>query len=301
MTNVFQPIIAGVDDSPAGALAGAVGWRLAEVGRTQCFLIYAVRSLIIPPGGVPGMADDSLLRSTILQGARERLLESLQGNVPQESLGSVDVRVGTAARVLSEVAAERDAGLIVVGGKKHPTLGRWLGGSTAHQAVRIAQVPVLITTDTATAIKRILVAVDLSPVATMALEAAQRYARLLDAELRVMHTIEDVPFALDYPALVDPNALTARVSEVLEQSVWPSITLPGTERVIRHGAPKTAIKHEVDRWGADLVVVGSHGKGWVDRLLLGSVTEQLISSLPASLLIVPMRDQESTSSSRQPS
>jgi nucleotide-binding universal stress UspA family protein len=296
MVNVFQPIVAGVDGSPAGALAGAVGWRMAQMGGAQCLLIHAVRNLMIPPGGVPGMADESLLRNTILRGARERLLETLQGNVPEDSLGSVEVRVGAAARVLSEVAAERDAGLIVVGGKRHPTL-RWLGGSTAHQSVRIAHVPVLITTDTATAIKRILVAVDLSRVAAIALETAERYARLFNAELRVMHAIEDVPFALDYPALVDPDALTARVSEVLEQSVWPEITYPGAERVIRHGAPKAAIKSEVNRWGAHLVVVGSHGKGWVDRLLLGSVTEQLISSLPTSLLVVPMCDRESTASS----
>jgi len=35
------------------------------------------------------------------------------------------------------------------------------------------------------------------------------------------------------------------------------------------------------------VVVGSHGKGWVDRLLLGSTTERLLDQLPASLLVVP--------------
>jgi universal stress protein family protein len=35
------------------------------------------------------------------------------------------------------------------------------------------------------------------------------------------------------------------------------------------------------------VVVGSHGKGWVERLLIGSVTERLLNQLPSSLLVVP--------------
>ena len=40
-------------------------------------------------------------------------------------------------------------------------------------------------------------------------------------------------------------------------------------------------------WGADLVVLGSHGKGWVDRMLLGSTTERLLSHLPTSMLVIP--------------
>jgi hypothetical protein len=35
--------------------------------------------------------------------------------------------------------------------------------------------------------------------------------------------------------------------------------------------------------------VGSHGKGWVDRALLGTVTERLLNQLPVSLLVVPVR------------
>jgi nucleotide-binding universal stress UspA family protein len=295
MVNVLKPIIAGVDATKDGAWAGAVAWRVAEKAGAQCILVYAARDLMIPPGGIPGLADMSQVRNTILRMARERVLEGLRGNVPEESLDAVEVRIGAAPRVLVEVAAERDAGLIVVGGKKHRALGRWMGGSTAHQTVRIANVPVMITTDTASLIERVLAAVDLSPAAAPTIEVAQRYARLFDAELRVMHSIEDVPFAIEYPALVDPDALTARVSEVLESSVWPKITCAGAERVVRHGAARVTIETEVNRWGAHLVVVGSHGKGWVDRFLIGSVTQRLITALPSSLLIVPVSDEASSS------
>jgi nucleotide-binding universal stress UspA family protein len=43
----------------------------------------------------------------------------------------------------------------------------------------------------------------------------------------------------------------------------------------------------VRRGPAALLVLGTHGSGWVDRLLLGSTTEKVLARLPASLLVVP--------------
>jgi nucleotide-binding universal stress UspA family protein len=45
---------------------------------------------------------------------------------------------------------------------------------------------------------------------------------------------------------------------------------------------------EASEWQADVLVVGSHGKGWAQRVLLGSVTERLINHLPTSLLVAPV-------------
>jgi len=45
---------------------------------------------------------------------------------------------------------------------------------------------------------------------------------------------------------------------------------------------------EASDWQADVLVVGSHGKGWAQRVLLGSVTERLINHLPTSLLVAPV-------------
>lgn len=300
MVNVLKPIVAGVDTSADGAWGAAVAWDIGKRASAQCILVHAVREVIIPPGGVPGMADEAQLRDTTLRAARARVLEKLRGNVPEECLDAVETRIGSTARVLTGIAAERDAGLIVLGGKRHLALGRWLGGSTAHQTVRLSDVPVLITTDSAAKIRRVLVTVDLSTAAGPTIEIAERYARLFDAELRVMHTIEGVSFAVEHPALVDPEALTARVSEVLEQSIWPMITYPGADRIIRHGALQATIEQEVNRWGAHLVVVGSHGKGWIDRLLVGSLTERLVSALPASMLVVPARDVAGTPRPSEP-
>jgi nucleotide-binding universal stress UspA family protein len=52
--------------------------------------------------------------------------------------------------------------------------------------------------------------------------------------------------------------------------------------------------NEAAAWRADVVVVGSHGKGWVDRLLIGSVTEDLLNNLPCAVLVVPVPKPERT-------
>lgn len=58
------------------------------------------------------------------------------------------------------------------------------------------------------------------------------------------------------------------------------------------GQPKRRIPEEADAWGADLVVVGSHGYGIWDRLLLGSVSQAVASHAPCSVEIVRRPETE---------
>jgi nucleotide-binding universal stress UspA family protein len=66
-------------------------------------------------------------------------------------------------------------------------------------------------------------------------------------------------------------------------------TLRVTEEMLE-GQPKRRIPEEAEAWGADLVVVGSHGHGFWDRLLLGSVSRAVASHAPCSVEIVRRRE-----------
>lgn len=58
------------------------------------------------------------------------------------------------------------------------------------------------------------------------------------------------------------------------------------------GPPKRRIPEEAEAWGADLVVVGSHGYGFWDRLLLGSVSQAVATHAPCSVEIVRRPQEE---------
>ena len=173
----------------------------------------------------------------------------------------------------------------MLGGKHHSTLGRWLGGSTGLSVARSMLVPLLVTVREP-AIRRVLVAVDQSLAARPTLATAQRYATLFGAELRALSVIEPPPALLDLP---QPDAAEQYrlLEEMVARDIWPLIRAPGVDTLLRHGAALETVEREASEWRADLLVVGSHGKGSVKRMVVGSVTERLINHLPTSLLVVP--------------
>ena len=63
------------------------------------------------------------------------------------------------------------------------------------------------------------------------------------------------------------------------------------ETVVREGDPRSTIIDEAEGWGADLIVVGSHGRTGLKRLFLGSVAQAIVSHAPCSVEVVRRRAQ----------
>ncbi len=200
----------------------------------------------------------------------------------------MEVRVGRAGPVLARLAAESSPALVAVGGKHHGPLARAFGGSTAHYLLHTLDVPLLVAGSQAARPRRILVAVDLSYATPPALAAARRLAHWLNARLRVLHVVEPVLIPMEVPLAANLEDVMRRSREAYDEIVTSQLGLREEDRVIRAGAAAATIAAEAVAFDADLVVLGSHGKGWVDRLLVGSVTEELVGALPASLVIVPV-------------
>lgn len=67
---------------------------------------------------------------------------------------------------------------------------------------------------------------------------------------------------------------------------FPGEKAPAIETSVVSGSPREVIVDEAKEWGADLIVVGSHGYGFWDRMLLGSVSDAVIHHAPCSVLVV---------------
>jgi nucleotide-binding universal stress UspA family protein len=281
-----KPIVAGIDGSPASLRAAALASKLAAAAKTRCQLVHAVPDgrLARAVGTVPVHARGLFER--VLAEARREIAARLQGIVAPAVVQALEVRAGRAARVLADAVARHSAALVVLGGKRRGVMARALSGSTAHYLVRTLDVPVLVTARPSPR-GRVLVAADLSHAATPTLETAAALARLLDAHLRVMHVVEPIRYGRVVPRSPDEQTFFRESVETFRRLASTFAHVAESDMVVRQGEAAKAIAAEATRWGADVVVVGSHGKGIVDRFLIGSTTEWLLNVLPTSLLIVP--------------
>ncbi|MBI4419882.1 MAG: universal stress protein [Gemmatimonadetes bacterium] len=284
----WKPIVAGVDLSAEGIRAAVTAAKLAQTAGTDCYLVHAVRDPWTEAALAQIPMDVRQLNRIVLDSARAQLLKALTGKVPEAMFQRMDTRFGPAAAVLDEAVEELDAELVVLGGKHHSALGRWIGGSTAHHMVRRTDVPILVNGPGDGRIRRVLAAVDVSSAARPTLYAAERLARLFGSDLRALHVVEPAPLLPELPIGLNDEDVVRRAEEELERSVWPLIDSSAAERLVRRGPAAETIAGVARSWEADVVVVGSHGRGWVDRILIGSVTERLLNLLPSSLLVVPI-------------
>jgi nucleotide-binding universal stress UspA family protein len=140
-------------------------------------------------------------------------------------------------------------------------------------------------------IRRILCATDLSPASGPAWEEARRLAALLKAELRLLYVVASVPVPLEgyfppdlYQEVIEGEDREAR--ERLARLVGDSAsTLAITTRVER-GAPAARILAVAAEDTADLLVLGTHGRSGLDRLVLGSVADRVTRSAPCPVVTV---------------
>ncbi len=282
----WGPIVVGVDTSAEAAAAAALACRLARLTGTQCRLVHATRDVWAPLAAVEATQVNEMQR--LLQAvARQQVTEVLRGHASPEVIDTLDVRLGHAPVVLQQAIEEHHAGLVILGGKHHTALERWLGGSTSLHVVRGAAVPVLIAAGAPVAIRRVLVAADLSGAARPTIAVAERFAALVGAEVRVISVFEPLPTLAGMPS-VDTAGYYQLSEELLQRDIWPLVKSRGAQKLVRHGMAVETLLRETHDWAADVLVVGSHGKGWAQRILLGSVTERLINHLPTSLLVVPV-------------
>ena len=143
--------------------------------------------------------------------------------------------------------------------------------------------------------RTILVATDGSPYSEAAGDHAIDLARAYDASLRVITVVEmDVAFseAISEQMLADLEARGQQAVDTIATRARDRGVADVDGEVVR-GTPHRAILDDAHEHGADLVVVGTHGRRGLDRLLLGSVAERVLRAADVPVLIVrEKRDDE---------
>jgi nucleotide-binding universal stress UspA family protein len=137
--------------------------------------------------------------------------------------------------------------------------------------------------------QRILIAVDGSPLAAHAADVGIELARALDGELALIFVVDP---ALSYaPEGGVPATELIKLAEQdgkrLLAEFRPRATLQGPPlEFVQIGTPAHEIVKAAKEWPADIIVIASHGRSGVGRLLLGSVAEGVMRHAPCAVLVV---------------
>jgi nucleotide-binding universal stress UspA family protein len=274
------PVVVGVDGS-APALR-AVRWAAREAERlgAELRVVHAGG----PESGFEWVDDRAALaaaeRATAAEAARIAGEEA--PSLPVEQV----VRSGSPVPLLVEES--RGARLLVTGTRGLGGVAGLLVGSVAVGLTARAQCPVVVVREeAATPEGPVLVGVDGSPLSTAALAFAFRAAAARKVPVVAVHAWSDLAFDPSTAAMIDWEAVRREETDLLgEQLAGPVQAHPDVEvrRVVRMDRPARVLVDESA--GAQLVVVGSHGRGGLRGLVLGSVGHALLHGAHCPVAVV---------------
>jgi nucleotide-binding universal stress UspA family protein len=143
------------------------------------------------------------------------------------------------------------------------------------------------------AFKNILVATDFGEASQLALEYARVLADRFDAGLRILHVVETpAPMGTEL-SLPDLTATNARaLQEAQQRLAEPMNRVPGDDvigQVLVGNAAAKIVEYAADH-DVDLIVMGTHGRRALARLVMGSVAERVVRTAPCPVFTV--RDME---------
>jgi universal stress protein A len=150
-------------------------------------------------------------------------------------------------------------------------------------------------------IRHVLLPTDYSNLARNAAVYARSLAELYRATLHVVHVLERVPAAAPGPDVTGlalgvpgPEALAA-VQEATSRFVedhLPDLAIPVVTRVLE-GSPDIQIARYAAGASIDLIVIGTHARGVVKRIFLGSTSKSVLEHAPCPVMMVPLALVES--------
>lgn len=294
----LRKIVVGVDFSPGAEVAAARAAEVAAQTGAELVLIHAATIAEEPDVPASMRPTANALRGILTERlARDRaaiadLRERLQGGGITVSQLLIDRDPDDA---LVEAATELGADLIVTGTRDRGRLRRWLLGSVAEQVVRAASCSVLVTRggDPDRGFERIVVGTDFSPAAEGALARAVELARP-GATIDAVHCFHVPLLSLTTAADAVPvEGYDSLRAELLadahahgDAALAAHAAAPVTIRFhLKEESPREAVCDLAEQHHADLVVVGSHGRRGLRRVLLGSVAEAVVRHAPCSVLV----------------
>jgi nucleotide-binding universal stress UspA family protein len=275
-----------------GSAESNAALRFASAYAAREELLLRILTVLEPLPMLPAQPSGITYAMTIERERGDTILATVRAQLA--ALGSAprsltSMLVGSPGATIADAAREWNAQYIVVGAGRRGTLERLLSGDTVARILRRAAAPVIAVPSTVGELPSVgVVGVDFG---VASLTAVRRAASLLggDGVLHLLHIRPDI----DIPA-TDPDAwgeiyqlgaaaLMARLTTDLATE-FPGLRV---ETALERGHAPTVLLGYADRVHADLIAVGQHGHGVVDRFLFGSVAQEMVRSAKCAVVVTP--------------
>jgi nucleotide-binding universal stress UspA family protein len=264
-------VVCGVDHSPGARTAAAIAAGLSERLGARLVLVHGV-PLPRPSRELGVAAPANFVTVDQMHQAGVTLLEEIGKGLEGGTEIGREVRIGDASEVIRAAAEDAKAELVVVGSRGLGSIGSLLLGSVSRSVAARGPCPTVIVPPSASPVGDgpLICAVDDSHGARAALSKAADVAGRLGSELLVV-TVK---------AVDDPSSAAA------ERPVDDTGLGTKTEWIFMRGEPAGAIVDAAAARHADMIVIGSRGRGAVAASMLGSVSLSVAGRSACPVMVV---------------
>lgn len=286
-----------LDGSSSSEQALPTALRLAGRDRAQVELVHVYEPRP-PRAALEGAAPPDRARDAALRNDRASYLDAVAEWVRRSTGVIVTAKLleGPVTATLAEYIASRRADLVVMTTHGRGGLSRlWLGG-VASALVRESAAPVLLhrpneggsREQPAASFGRVLVPIDGSPESEEAIEHAAVVAGDVGVVYVVLHVVTPVLYLTESIPAAYPDEDELRVEEAYLGGLAERLRERGLSvetRLLRHPQPARAILEYAEDSRADLIVLETHVRSGIERLLLSSVTDKVVRASPVPVLV----------------
>jgi nucleotide-binding universal stress UspA family protein len=286
----ISKILCPVDFFPASDAALNNAAELAANYDARIHLLHVITPLL--PTAYEYAIDTASIMDSLEKNAAEEMKALVARAKEAGVCADVELRIGDVYDEIKQCIEAEKPELVVMGTHGRRGVERWFMGSTTEKLMRHCPVPLLTISASgeklaaaAPRFRRILVTTDFSEGTADALAYAFFVAQENDSRIMLLHVVHDATADVSGKYR---DLLLKGVDEQLQELIPPEArNWCDVVTSVKTGAPYRIILRTLEDEKVDLLVMNIHGKGMLDRALLGSTAERVVRAASCPVMLIP--------------